>query len=295
MEVPRAVLPEVRPSSAVWAETDPSILGRAIPIAGVAGDQQAATFGQACFAPGEAKNTYGTGAFLLVNTGSTPVASRHGLLSTVLWQLGEREPVAYALEGSVFVAGAAVQWLRDGLRAIASSEAIESLIGEVEDTGGVYLVPAFVGLGAPHWDPHARGLLIGLTRGTGLPEIARATLESIAYQVHDVVEAMTADRGAPLTELRVDGGAARNDALLRFQADLLGVPVERPRVTETTAWGAAALAGLAVGMWDGLDELAAIRQVDRRFEPSMDPSRRESLVRGWHRAVERSKGWAVPD
>jgi glycerol kinase len=196
MEVPRAVLPEIRPSSGVWAETDPAIFGRALPIAGVAGDQQAATFGQACFAAGEAKNTYGTGAFLLLNTGASPVVSRHGLLSTVLWQLGPGQPVAYALEGSVFVAGAAVQWLRDGLRAIASSDAIEALVGEVTDTGGVYFVPAFVGLGAPHWDPHARGLLIGLTRGTGLPEIARATLESIAYQVLDVVDAMAADRGA---------------------------------------------------------------------------------------------------
>jgi glycerol kinase len=295
MEVPRAVLPSIRPSSAVWAETDPALFGRAIPIAGVAGDQQAAMFGQACFAPGEGKNTYGTGAFLLVNTGETPVASRHGLLSTLLWQLGEGGPVAYALEGSVFIAGAAVQWLRDGLRAIAGSDGIDALIGDVDDTGGVYLVPAFVGLGAPHWDPDARGLLIGMTRGTGLPEIARATLESIAYQVHDVVEAMDADRAAPLTELRVDGGAARNDSLLRFQADLLGATVERPRVTETTAWGAASLAGLAVGVWSGLDELAAIRQVDRRFEPSMPADRRAAKLRGWHRAVERAKGWARED
>ena len=195
----------------------------------------------------------------------------------------------------MFIAGAAVQWLRDGLRAIATSDAIEGLIGEVEDTGGVYLVPAFVGLGAPHWDPDARGLLIGMTRGTGLPEVARATLESIAYQVHDVVEAMDADRGAPLSELRVDGGAARNDRLLQFQADLLGVTVERPRVTETTAWGAASLAGLAVGVWDGLDALAAIRQVDRRFEPSMTADRRAEKLRGWHRAVERAKGWARDD
>jgi glycerol kinase len=293
MEVPRAMLPEVRPSSAVWGETDAGVFGRPIPIAGVAGDQQAAMFGQACFASGEAKNTYGTGAFLLVNVGDRPVASRHGLLSTALWRLGEDGAAAYALEGSVFIAGAAVQWLRDGLRAIASSEAVEELMRGVDDTGGVYLVPAFVGLGAPHWDPHARGLLIGLTRGTGLPEIARATIESIAYQVHDVVEAMEADRGAPLADLRVDGGAARNDELLRFQADLLGVPVERPRVTETTAWGAASLAGLAVGTWSGLDELAAIRAVDRRFEPSMAPERRETLLRGWHRAVERSKDWAT--
>ena len=290
-EVPRALLPDVRPSSAVWGETDPAVFGRAIPIAGVAGDQQAAMFGQACFAPGEAKNTFGTGAFLLANVGSEPVASGHGLLSTVLWRLGEDGPVAYALEGSVFIAGAAVQWLRDGLRAIASAEAIEELTRGVEDTGGVYLVPAFVGLGAPYWDPHARGLIIGLTRGAGLPQIARATIESIAYQVGDVAEAMAADRGAPLADLRVDGGAARNDDLLRFTADLLGIPVERPRVTETTAWGAASLAGLATGFWGSLDELKAIRAVDRRFAPAMDPERRAMLLRGWHRAVERSLAW----
>jgi glycerol kinase len=295
IEVPSAVLPQVRPSSAVWAETDPAVFGRAIPIAGVAGDQQAATFGQACFEHGEAKNTYGTGAFLVLNTGEQPVPSEHGLLTTVLWRLGETGRVAYALEGSVFIAGAAVQWLRDGLRAIDSSDGIDALIGGLEDTGGVYFVPAFVGLGAPHWDPDARGVLVGLTRGTGLPEIARATLESIAYQVRDVVEAMTADRGEPLTELRVDGGAARNDVLLAFQADVLGVPVERPTVTETTAWGAAALAGLAIGWWGGLAELAAIRRVDRRFEPSMDDARRARLVRDWDRAVERAKGWATPD
>ena len=250
-------------------------------------------FGQACFAPGEAKNTYGTGAFLLANVGDAPVESGHGLLSTVLWRLGEDAPAAYALEGSVFVAGAAVQWLRDGLKAVSSAEEVEALMRGVEDTGGVYLVPAFVGLGAPYWDPRARGLLIGLTRGTGLPEIARATIESIAYQVSDVVEAMAADRGAPLTELRVDGGAARNDDLLQFQADILGIPVERPRVTETTAWGAASLAGLAVGFWASLDELAAIRAVDRRFAPAMPAPRRTALLAGWHRAVERSKDWAV--
>jgi glycerol kinase len=293
MDVPRAMLPEVRPSSAVWGESEAGIFGRPIPIAGVAGDQQAAMFGQACFEPGEAKNTYGTGAFLLANVGPTPVPSAHGLVSTALWRLGDGGPVAYALEGSVFIAGAAVQWLRDGLRAIGSSSEVEDLMRGVEDTGGVYLVPAFVGLGAPHWDPNARGLLIGMTRGTGLPEIARATIESIAYQVHDVAEAMTADLGAPLVDLRVDGGAARNDDLLRFQADLLGVTVERPRVTETTAWGAASLAGLAVGVWSGLAELAGIRAVDRRFAPSMTPERREALLRGWHRAVERSKGWAT--
>jgi glycerol kinase len=292
MEVPRAMLPEIRPSSAIWAETDGDALGRPIPIAGVAGDQQAAMFGQACFEPGAAKNTYGTGAFLLANVGETPVASGHGLLSTVLWRLGDGA-AAYALEGSVFVAGAAIQWLRDGLKAVSSADEVEALMRGIEDTGGVFFVPAFVGLGAPYWDPRARGLLIGLTRGTGLPEIARATIESIAYQVHDVVEAMAADRGAPLTELRVDGGAARNDALLQFQADMLGIPVERPRVTETTAWGAASLAGLAVGYWASLDELAGIRTVDRRFRPAMPAPRRAALLAGWHRAVERSKDWAV--
>jgi len=291
-EVPRAMLPEVRPSSAVWGETDPAIFGRAIPIAGVAGDQQAAMFGQACFAPGEAKNTFGTGAFLLANVGAEPVASGNGLLSTVLWRLGEGGPVAYALEGSVFIAGAAVQWLRDGLRAIRSADDLDELTQGVEDTGGVYMVPAFVGLGAPYWDPHARGLIIGLTRGTGLPQIARATVDAIAYQVADVAGAIVADRGAPLADLRVDGGAARNDDLLRFTADLLGIPVERPRVTETTAWGAASLAGLATGVWGSTDELASIRAVDRRFAPAMDPARREALMRGWHRAVERSRGWA---
>jgi glycerol kinase len=293
MEVPRAMLPEVRPSSSAWGLTDAGIFGAPIVIAGVAGDQQAAMFGQACFVPGEAKNTYGTGAFLLANVGPAPVPSRHGLLSTVLWQLGDGGPVAYALEGSVFVAGAAVQWLRDGLRVIRSAAEFETLAAGVDDTGGVYLVPAFVGLGAPHWDPHARGILIGLTRGTGLPEIARATLESIAYQVHDVVEAMASDRGAPLADLRVDGGAARNDTLLRFQADILGIPVERPTVTETTAWGAASLAGLATGFWSSQDELAAVREVDCRFDPVMTSARRETLLAGWHRAIERSKGWAA--
>jgi glycerol kinase len=293
--VPRAMLPEVRPSSGLFGETDRSLFGAAVPIGGIAGDQQAATFGQACFAPGEAKNTYGTGAFLLLNTGPTPVASGHGLLTTVLWQLGPDEPPAYALEGSVFVAGAAVQWLRDGLRAIGSSGEVERLAAGVEDTGGVYLVPAFVGLGAPHWDPDARGALLGLTRGTGLPEIARATIESIAYQVRDVLDAMDADAGSRLRALRVDGGAAANDTLLQFQADILDVPVERPVVAETTALGAAYLAGLAVGFWRDPADVAANWALDRRFEPAMDPARRERLLRGWRRAVERSLGWAGSD
>jgi glycerol kinase len=293
--VPRAMLPDVRPSSGLFGETESSLFGAPIPIGGVAGDQQAAMFGQACFAPGEAKNTYGTGAFLLLNTGPAPVASGHGLLTTVLWQLGPAEPPVYALEGSVFVAGAAVQWIRDGLRAIGDSAEIESLAAGVTDTGGVYLVPAFVGLGAPHWDPHARGALLGLTRGTGLPEIARATIESIAYQVRDVLDAMDADAGSRLRALRVDGGAAVNDTLLQFQADILDVPVERPVVAETTALGAASLAGRAVGFWRDPAEVAANWALDRRFEPAMDAARRERLLRGWRRAVERSLGWAGPD
>jgi glycerol kinase len=291
--VPRAMLPEVRPSSAVLGETEAGVLGTPVPIAGVAGDQQAATFGQACLVAGAAKNTYGTGAFMLLNTGSRAMPSSHGLLTTVLWQLGEGGSVAYALEGSVFVAGAAVQWLRDGLRAIERSADVEALAEPVARAEGVYLVPAFVGLGAPHWDPAARGLLIGLTRGTGLPEIARATVDSIAYQVRDVLDAMEADAGAPLGALRVDGGASANDELLQFQADLLDVPVERPRQVETTAAGAAFLAGLATGVWSSTEEIAKTWQLDRRFEPAMGAAERERLISGWRRAVQRSKGWAV--
>jgi glycerol kinase len=291
--VPRAILPEVRPSSGLLGESTAELLGAPVPIAGVAGDQQAATFGQACLSVGAAKNTYGTGAFMLLNTGSRAMPSSHGLLTTVLWQLGEGGAVAYALEGSVFMAGAAVQWLRDGLRAIERSADVEALAEPVTRAEGVYLVPAFVGLGAPHWDPAARGLLIGLTRGTGLPEIARATVDSIAYQVRDVVDAMEADAGARLGALRVDGGASANDELLQFQADLLGVPVERPRQVETTAVGAAFLAGLATGVWSSTEEIARTWQLDRRFEPAMGAAERERLISGWRRAVERSKGWAV--
>jgi glycerol kinase len=291
--VPSAVLPDVRSSSEVYGETDATLFGAPIPIAGMAGDQQAATFGQACFRPGQAKNTYGTGAFLVLNTGDRVVESTNGLLSTVGWRLGPEGPVTYALEGSVFVAGAAVQWLRDGLRAVRSSAEVEALAAGVADTGGVYLVPAFVGLGAPYWDPTARGTLVGLTRGTGLAEIARATLESIAFQVRDVLDAMDADTGAPLAALRVDGGAAANDLLLQFQADLLDVPVERPVVAETTALGAAYLAGLAVGFWRDTADLEANWRLDRRFVPSMASDRRDRLYAGWRRAVERSRGWAV--
>jgi glycerol kinase len=293
--VPRAILPEVRPTASHFGETDPTMFGRSIPIGALVGDQQAATFGQACFTPGQAKNTYGTGAFLLMNTGAAPVASANGLISTVGWQLGEGGPVTYALEGSVFVAGAAVQWLRDGLHAISSSSDVEALAAESPDTGGVYLVPAFTGLGAPHWDPYARGTLVGMTRGTGLAEIARATIESIAYQVGDVLVAMEADSGVRVESLRVDGGAAVDDLLLGFQADILDVPVERPVVAETTALGAACLAGLAAGVWRDLADIEANWALDRRFEPSMGRERREALLRGWRRAVERAKGWAVPD
>jgi glycerol kinase len=293
--VPAAVLPEVRPTSGRFGETDSELFGRSIPIAALAGDQQAATFGQACFAPGQAKNTYGTGAFLLLNTGDRATTSEHGLLTTVGWQLEPGGPVTYALEGSVFSAGSAVQWLRDGLHAIERSSDVEALAASVGDAGGVYLVPAFTGLGAPYWDPYARGTIVGLTRSTGLAELARATLDSIAHQVADVLAAMEADAGTPLATLRVDGGAAANDLLLQLQADLIDVPVERPAVTETTALGAAYLAGLAIGYWNGLDEVAANWSLDRRFEPAMGPERRTQLRHGWSRAVERSRDWARDD
>jgi glycerol kinase len=293
--VPPALLPSVVPSAGVVAKTEPSLFGRPIPIAGLAGDQHAATFGQACFRPGEAKNTYGTGAFLLRNTGPEPVPSANGLLTTIAWQLGPGEPATYALEGSVFVAGAAVQWLRDGLRAIDSAADVEALAASVPDSGGVVVVPAFVGLGAPHWDPDARGLIIGLTRGTRLAHIARATLESIALQVRDVVAAMDADAGSRLASLRVDGGAAGNDGLLQLQADLLDVPVERPVVRETTALGAAYLAGLATSFWRDLADIESNWALERRFEPAMAADRRARIVRDWQRAVERARGWAAPD
>jgi glycerol kinase len=288
--VPRAMLPEVRGSSEHYAETDPSLFGGPIPIAGSAGDQQAALFGQACFAPGEAKNTYGTGCFMLLNTGATAVPSAHGLLTTIAWRIGGA--TTYALEGAVFIAGAAVQWVRDGLKAIRSSSEIETLAAGVQDTDGVYMVPAFVGLGAPYWDPYARGLIIGLTRNTDVGHIARATVESMAYQTRDVLGLMQREAGLQLSALKVDGGAAVNDALMQFQADLLDVPVRRPMVAETTALGAAYLAGLAVGYWDGPADVARNWALDREFRPSMDAARREALYRGWQKAVERSRDWA---
>lgn len=292
LDVPPGLLPEVGDSSEVLAETDPHVLGQPVPIAGVAGDQQAALFGQMCTRPGMAKNTYGTGCFLLLNTGPRAVASRHNLLTTIAWRLGGR--LHYALEGSVFIAGAAVQWLRDGLGLIRSASEIESLAAGVPDNGGVYLVPAFAGLGAPHWDPYARGLLAGITRGTTAGHVARAVLEAIAYQVADVLEAMRADSGIDLAELRVDGGACANDLLMQVQADLLSVPVIRPRVRETTAMGAACLAGLAVGFWRDADELGSCWEVDRVFRPAMAPSRVRTLREGWRRAVERAKAWEPP-
>ena len=294
MEVPAALLPDVRSSSEVYAETEPGLFGRPIPIAAAAGDQQAATFGQACFAPGQAKVTLGTGAFLLANTGTEPVASSHGLLSTVAWQLGSAGPLVYAIEGAVFVTGAAVQWLRDGLRLFAESREVEALASRVADSGGVVVVPAFVGLGAPYWDPDARGAVFGLTRGSSAEHVARATLEAVAQQVRDVAEAMDADLGTPLNGLRVDGGGA-GDLVCQLVADALDRSVERPAVRETTAFGAAALAGLAVGFWSGLDEIAAIRRVERRFEPRGDPDERAAQRRRWLRAVDRVRGWATLD
>lgn len=290
LRVPRSLMPSVRPSSAVYGETDPELFGGPVPLAGDAGDQQAATFGQTCFEPGMAKNTYGTGCFMLFNTGEAAVQSQNGLLTTVGWRVGDG-PIIYALEGSVFIAGAAVQWLRDGLGIIQKSGEVEGLAGSVADNGGVYLVPAFVGLGAPYWDPYARGTVVGLTRGSTAGHIARATLEAIAYQTRDVVEAMAADSGSTLSALRADGGAAQNALLMQFQADILGVPVEVPTVTETTALGAAYLAGLAVGFWDGVEELASKWSVARRYDPAMPAEPREMLYDRWKRAVERARGW----
>ncbi len=293
LDIPRALLPEIAPSSGVIGKTLPELLGGAIPIAGVAGDQQAATFGQACFEPGMAKNTYGTGCFLLMNVGERPVASTQRLLSTIGWTLADGR-TDHALEGSVFVAGAAIQWLRDGLKLIERADQVEALAASVADTDDVFLVPAFTGLGAPHWDPYARGTLVGLTRGTTRAHIARAALESIALQSADLMRAMRADSPTELTELRVDGGAARNDLLMQMQADLLGVPVVRPRIAESTALGAAGLAGLAVGYWSGLDEIAAQWQAERRFEPAWSADQREARLARWHQAVELAGGWARP-
>jgi glycerol kinase len=290
--IPPSVLPRVVASSGVLGETDDALFGAPIEIAGMAGDQQAATFGQACYAPGMAKNTYGTGCFMLMNTGTAAVPSRHQLLTTVAWA-GPQSQACYALEGSVFMAGATIQWLRDGLQMIQSADDIETLAASVPDTGDVYLVSAFAGLGTPYWDGHARGALLGMTRGTTRAHIARAALESIALQSADVFGAMALDSGIALSELRVDGGACRNNLLMQMQADYLGVPVVRPKVTETTALGAAYLAGLATGFWSGAQEVAAQWGVDRRFEPAMGAGERTAKLARWRQAVERSRGWAL--
>ncbi|MSM38176.1 MAG: glycerol kinase GlpK [Geobacter sp.] len=290
--IPGEVLPQVVDSSAVYGETVGNLFAANIPIAGIAGDQQAALFGQACGSPGMAKNTYGTGCFMLMHTGDRPVTSRCNLLSTIAWKIAGR--VEYALEGSVFIAGAGVQWLRDGLGIIRHSGEVESLAASVPDNGGVYLVPAFTGLGAPHWDPYARGTIVGITRGTTAAHIARATLESIAFQAADLLSVMESDAGANLTELRVDGGATVNTLLMQFQADLLGVPVVRSKINETTALGAAYLAGLAVGVWKDRDEIAMFWQKDRAFFPKMGRDRVAKLRRQWSRALERARGWEEP-
>lgn len=287
--IPRAMLPEVKPSSFVYGHTDREIFGAEVPIAGDAGDQQAALFGQACYKPGMAKNTYGTGCFMLMNTGEKAVESQSGLLTTIAWGVNGR--VEYALEGSIFIAGAVVQWLRDELRIIDNSAQSEEYATKVEDTNGVYLVPAFVGLGAPYWDMYARGVIVGLTRGAKREHIIRAALESIAYQTRDVLEAMQKDSGITLTNLKVDGGAVANNFLMQFQSDILGVPVSRPKVTETTALGAAYLAGLAVGYWKDMDEIASKWQIDREFKPAMAMEVREKLYAGWKKAVKRALDW----
>ena len=294
--IPRSMLPGLVPSSGVCGDSEARLLGASVPIAGIAGDQQAALFGQACHSSGMAKNTYGTGCFLLLNTGGKAIASKSGLITTATAQAGRRAASRYApqfaLEGSVFIGGAVVQWLRDGLGLIRRSGDVERLAAQVEDTGGVYLVPAFTGLGAPYWDPHARGAIVGITRGTRGPHLARAALEAIAFQSADVLDAMQRDADLKLKELRVDGGAAANNTLMQFQADLLGVPVVRPKVLETTALGAAFLAGLATGVWDSRKQIAQMWQSDRRFEPKMRRHEAAERLAGWRRAVERSRGWA---
>ena len=289
LKIPREILPRICSSSEVYAHTTPALFGSPIPVAGIAGDQHAALFGQMCTKPGMVKNTYGTGCFMLMNTGNKPKASQNHLLTTVGWRIGNQTD--YALEGSVFIAGAAVQWLRDGLKIIKKASDVEKLAAQVDDNGGVYLVPAFAGLGAPHWDPYARGIVAGLTRGATGSHLARAALESIAYQVADVLDAMRADSALKIKTLRVDGGAAVNNLLMQFQADMLGVPVVRPKVFETTALGAAYLAGLAVGFWNSRDQIASQWEVDREFHPSMKKTRVEELRAGWRKALERSRRW----
>jgi glycerol kinase len=289
LRVPRAMLPQVRSSSEVYGQTDTQWLGGPVPIAAAAGDQQAATFGQACFSPGMAKNTYGTGCFLLMNTGVSPIESRHRMLTTIGWGIGGQ--VTYCLEGSIFIGGAVVQWLRDGLGLIGTSAEVEALAANVDGTDDVYFVPAFVGMGAPYWDPFARGAIVGLTRGTTAAHLARAALESMAYQTRDVLEAMQKDAGIALADLKVDGGASVNHLMMQFQADILGVPVRRPVVAETTALGAAYLAGLAVGYWEDMNELKSNWAVDCTYLPKMPTAERDAKYIRWQKAVERSLGW----
>ncbi|MFA5669588.1 MAG: glycerol kinase GlpK [Balneolaceae bacterium] len=290
LEIPKSMLPEVKSSSEVYAHTKTTIFAHEVPIAGIAGDQQSALFGQMCLEPGMIKNTYGTGSFIMFNTGEKPITSKNNLLTTVAWQLDGK--VTYALEGSIFIAGAAVQWLRDGLGIIKKSTEIEKLALSVPDNGGVYLVPAFTGLGAPHWAPYARGAILGITRGTTKAHIARAALEAIAYQVKDVLSAMETDSGIKIKELRVDGGATVNNSLMQFQSDILEIPIVRPTITETTALGAAYLAGLAVKFWKDTDEIKNYWKEDKRFEPTMKKSEIDALLAKWNKAVEKSKGWA---
>ena len=293
LDIPESMLPEVKPSSCVYGCTDPSFFGGPIPIAGAAGDQQSALFGQNCFHPGEAKNTYGTGCFLLMNTGERPVFSENGLVTTIAWGIDGK--VTYALEGSIFVAGAAIQWLRDEMRLIDSSEDSEYMAKKVSDTNGCYVVPAFTGLGAPYWDQYARGTIVGITRGVNKYHIIRATLESIAYQVNDVLVAMEADSGIRLEALKADGGASANDFLMQTQADIIGAPVNRPRCVETTAMGAAYLAGLAVGYWSGPEDIRKNWAVDRTFEPAISGEERAGKLKGWKKAVKYAYGWAKED
>lgn len=290
LSIPASMLPEAKPSSGIFGETSPELFGCSIPIAGAAGDQQSALFGQGALAPGDAKNTYGTGAFLLMNTGETPVFSENGLVTTIAWGIDGR--VEYALEGSVFVAGAAIQWLRDEMNLLETSPDSEKLASMVEDTGGCYVVPAFTGLGAPYWDQYARGTIVGLTRGVNKYHIIRATLESLAYQVNDILLAMQADAGIPLGSLRVDGGASANNLLMQMQADLSDAPIVRPSCVETTAMGAAYLAGLAVGFWESRDTVKEHRKIDRTFTPAITEEERTNKIRGWRRAVNCSFGWA---
>ena len=289
LKVPAKMLPEVKPSSCRYGFTEPSILGASVPVSGAAGDQQSALFGQNCFEPGMAKNTYGTGCFMLMNTGTDIYDSKNGLVTTIAWGLDGK--VEYALEGSIFVAGSAIQWLRDGVRMVDSAPDSEWVAKKVRDTAGVYLVPAFVGLGAPYWDQNARGMIIGITRGTTKAHIVRATLESLAYQTKDVLGAMEADSNIKLASLKVDGGAVANNLMMQFQADILGVPVDRPQIIETTALGAAYLAGLAVGVWSNKEELKTAWKLDVRFEPVMDKSEADKLYKGWQKAVKHSMHW----